>query len=166
MNRLFSICEKIAHSQDIDLVVITGDMETFDTEEDMTGLAEALSPLKEISQKVVACLGNHDYEVYEKVKEAYRENNIRLLEDEEVIIPIARWTQLRGKTSEVQVVGSLFSYDHNKAVRMTDNLFKNNPRISSDTPRIFLIHNPSMISAAPLADTCDIIFSGHLRKYF
>lgn len=56
--RLFKVCQNIVkHKHQIDLVVITGDMETMDTHHDEDSLREALSPLKEISHKVVACLG-------------------------------------------------------------------------------------------------------------
>ncbi|KAF0978165.1 hypothetical protein FDP41_002680 [Naegleria fowleri] len=161
--RLYSLCEKVAKDSRIDLVIITGDMETYDTELEMTGLKEALSPLKEISHKVVACLGNHDYEVYDKVLEAYSENNISLLEDQEITIPISRWSELTGRKEEIQVIGSTFSYNHEKHEQIITQLSSKFPRKSITTPRIFLIHNPSMLSCMPLNDSCDIIFSGHLH---
>src|SRR3989338_2979749 len=111
------------------------------------------------------CLNNvsHDYEVYEKVKEAYRDNHINLLEDEETLITIPRWSKLLNKTAQIQVVGSLFSYDHETAHKMIDSLFKKYPRKGADIPRIFLIHNPAMLSCIPFDDSCNVVFSGHLH---
>ena len=80
-----------------------------------------------------------------------------------MLVTIPRWSKLLNKTVQVQVVGSLFSYNHDQAANMTDALFKKYPRKAADVKRIFLIHNPAMLSCIPLADSCDIVFSGHLH---
>ncbi|KAG2385778.1 hypothetical protein C9374_002927 [Naegleria lovaniensis] len=165
--RLFKICQNIVHHKHhIDLVVITGDMETMDTHHDEDSLREALSPLKEISHKVVACLGNHDYEVLEKIRRAYQENSITLLEDDQTIIEIERWSKLSGEKSQIQIVGSSFSFaGMEPSTRHIQELCKKFPRIDANTPRVLLIHNPSILSSLDTMDSCDIVFSGHLRLY-
>ncbi|EFC35617.1 predicted protein, partial [Naegleria gruberi] len=103
----------------------------------------------------------HDYEAHEKIKQAYIENNIPLLENDELLIEIPRLTKILNKPFQVQIVGSLFYFDRKIAKEKTEKLFKNFPRKSNEIPRIFLIHNPAMISYVPLDDSCEIIFSGH-----
>ena len=56
--KLKSLCQNIVDNRDnIDLVLITGDMETMDTHDDDHSLSEALSPLKQLKGRTIACLG-------------------------------------------------------------------------------------------------------------
>lgn len=108
---------------------------------------------------------SHDYEVLEKIRRAYQENSITLLEDDQTIIEIERWTQLSGEKSHVQIIGSSFSFAAmESSTRHIQELCNKFPRVDANTPRILLIHNPSMLSALDTKDSCDIVFSGHLRK--
>ncbi|KAG2386438.1 hypothetical protein C9374_002182 [Naegleria lovaniensis] len=180
--KLKRICENVVKREhEIDLVIITGDMETFDTHHDEHALRLALDPLKKISEKVVACLGNHDYEVLEKVRNAFKENNIRLLEDDQHVIQIKRWHSRRRNeqipnddnmcnneplTSNinnlVQIVGSVYKFAGiRESTAHIQELCTKFPRISSDIPRLFLIHNPLILNYMPLEETGTMIFSGH-----
>jgi len=59
--RLWRICQR-AIEKSPDLVLLTGDFLTMESQADPGLLEQALSPLKQLQGRVFACLGNHDHE--------------------------------------------------------------------------------------------------------
>ena len=99
-----------------------------------------------------------------RVREAYKTNDIILLEDDQTIVEVARLSKLRGEQARVQIVGSQFSFAGvESSTRHIQELSSKFPKISSDVPKLFLIHNPSMVSSLNINDDSDLIFSGHLH---
>lgn len=106
----------------------------------------------------------------DKIRNAFKENNIRLLEDEQHVIPIKRWHALRGRNEHtddhsghlVQIVGSVYKFAGMRESRAhIQELCSKFPRISSDIPRLFLIHNPLILNYMPIEEKGTMIFSGH-----
>src|SRR5690606_21309907 len=77
--RLRRICER-AVARDPDLVLITGDLMTMESQRDDVVTA-ALEPLAALRGRVFACHGNHDLEARAVVARAYRRLGLRLLID-------------------------------------------------------------------------------------
>ncbi|KAL9655922.1 hypothetical protein ABK040_007543 [Willaertia magna] len=174
IHRLQKICENIVKNQHkIDFVFITGDMETVETHEDEEALLKALKPLKEMKGRVVACLGNHDYEVYDKIIKVYKEYDIILLQDEAIMLTVKRWEELNKKnqlnnnnevnsdmTTTIQVIGSIFSFGNDKHINGLLGQFGKIENI----PRILLLHNPSVFNYIDNEkEQVDMVFSGHLH---
>ena len=65
-----------------DLIVLTGDFLTMESQSDPELLRRALEPLGAMAGKVFACHGNHDLEAPETVARALAANRIELLVDE------------------------------------------------------------------------------------
>jgi len=151
VKKLRAICETIVDN-DPDLVVLTGDFFTVQGHEHPDALLEALSPLKQIHHKTVACLGNHDYEILSVIKETMRALRIPLLVDNELI--------LETRIGKVQIIGADF-YFWNVQERI-DTLVKKCPRSSVTTATILLLHNPFHFKRIPNG-YADITLSGHLH---
>jgi predicted MPP superfamily phosphohydrolase len=152
--RMRNICQKIVdHSHIIDIVIITGDLETIGSHQSEEALGLSLSPLKQLKGRVFACLGNHDYETLYRVRKALSDNDIMLLEDKEEIVET--------RIGKVQIIGSIFTFSDTAGSKQhIIKLCEKFPRINQSVPRIMLIHNPSVFPHIPLHDV-DIVFSGH-----
>ena len=74
------VIEVIAHYEP-DLVLLTGDFLTMESNATPGALAEALSPLREAAGRCFAIFGNHDHEAPEEVRDAMKRNGVRLLVD-------------------------------------------------------------------------------------
>jgi hypothetical protein len=159
VKRLEKICKNIVNgvkAGEIDLVFFTGDMETVETHDDDEALIQALEPLKEINC-CYACLGNHDYENLNRIRNAMTQNGIIMLEDQECII--------NTRIGQVQIVGSIYTYagevgshEHVK------NLCKKYPKPAQVVARFMLIHNPSIFPHIPPEENV-CVFSGHLVSF-
>ena len=79
--RLRRIAER-AVAAEPDLVLLTGDFLTMESQGDPGLLRAALEPLRALPGKVFACHGNHDHEARAVVSHALRANGIDLLVDE------------------------------------------------------------------------------------
>ena len=80
VERLRGIAER-AVAADPDLVLLTGDYLTMESQGTPGCLAEALAPLRALEGRVYACLGNHDHEAPEMVARELAEAGVRLLVD-------------------------------------------------------------------------------------
>jgi predicted MPP superfamily phosphohydrolase len=146
--RLRRIAERaVAH--DPDLVFLTGDFLTMESQRDPELLGRALEPLRSLEGRVFACRGNHDHEAPQTVTRALAHAGVRLLVDEaaEVDTPAMR----------VQVVGADFSWrnreKHLKAV------CERWPRVPG-LLRIVLLHDPGAFRKLPSGEA-DLVLSGH-----
>ncbi|MBC7173353.1 MAG: metallophosphoesterase, partial [Polyangiaceae bacterium] len=80
--RLRTICQR-AVARDPDLVLLTGDFLTMESQADPSLLADALEPLRALEGRVFACRGNHDLEAPHTVATALERARVRLLVNEE-----------------------------------------------------------------------------------
>jgi predicted MPP superfamily phosphohydrolase len=132
-----------------DLVLLTGDFLTMESQDDPDLLLEALRPLQALRGRVFACLGNHDLEAQDIVERALRENGIELLVDAS--------TEIETSAGLVQIVGMNFVWRDRPA---------HLARVSAAHPRrgaalrIVLLHDPGAFQHLPEA-TGDLVLSGH-----
>ncbi|HFE44337.1 MAG TPA: phosphodiesterase [Nannocystis exedens] len=147
-HRLRRICAR-AVARAPDLIVLTGDFLTMESQRDPEVLLRALAPLRALRGRVFACLGNHDYEALELVKRALRAAGIELLVDRQVLISTPR--------GSFQILG----FDHVFRDREA-HLHEVCERLvrRPNTRRIALLHDPGAFDALP-PGTADIVFSGH-----
>jgi predicted MPP superfamily phosphohydrolase len=156
VDRLRGICEnatQAVESGQLDLVFLTGDMETTETYDDENALHEALEPFKRIPGKVYACLGNHDYERYNRIKQALQDSSVQLLEDDQAIVST--------RVGNIQIIGSVFSFGGSDGARdHIKRLCQTFPKRGDTEARFMLIHNPSVFPNIP-EDEAVCVWSGH-----
>ena len=147
-DRLRGICQR-ALEHDPDLVLLTGDFLTMESQRDPEHLATALRPLAALEGRVFACHGNHDHEAPATVRAALQRNGIQLLVDEA--------STLETEAGPVQIVGVDFRWrgreEHLKEVCTA------HPR-EPGALRILLLHDPSAFQHVPAGEG-DLVLSGH-----
>jgi hypothetical protein len=146
--RLRRICER-AVEKDPDLVLLTGDFLTMESQTDPALLGRALAPLSRLPGRCFACRGNHDLEAPELVAEALARAGVRLLIDEEVVVETG--------AGPVQLLGVDFVWrrrDEHLAA-----LCARYPR-RPDVPRILMLHDPGAFKHLPRGEG-DLVLSGH-----
>jgi len=148
VRRLSGICRRAVES-DPDLIVLTGDFLTMESQADAAWLAEALAPLKEFSGKTFACLGNHDHEALGVVRTALASAEVRLLVDEQV-------THISA-CGDVQILG--FDFHFRDRARLTSEILECNRR-DSGALRLVLLHDPGAFKHLP-SGSADLVLSGH-----
>ena len=79
--RLRRICERAVERKP-DLVLLTGDFLTMESQSDPALLAAALAPLAALPGRCFACLGNHDHEAPDTVRSALERAGVILLVDD------------------------------------------------------------------------------------
>ena len=141
------IAELAAH--DPDLVLLTGDFLTMESNGTRGALAQALAPLAKLRGRCFAIYGNHDHEAPEEVRSGLAANGIQLLVDAEALIETP--------AGRVQIVGA----DHYWEERdeRVPALLKRYPR-RADHLRLFLLHDPLGFRFVPPGDV-DLTLSGH-----
>ena len=146
--RLTRICER-AVGQSPDLVLLTGDFLTLESQRSPDPLARSLAPLAALEGRVFACFGNHDHECPELVREALARARVRLLVDEAVDVDLA-WGPL-------QIVGADHRWrNRERALRDLARAFPRRP----ERLRLWLLHDPGAFQAIPEGEA-DLVFSGH-----
>jgi uncharacterized protein len=148
VERLASICRR-AVEKSPDLILLTGDFLTMESQADPRLLEQALAPLKQLPGRVFACLGNHDHEAPLVVRRALAENGIRLLIDEA--------TTLETPAGRVQLVGMDFVWRDRK--QHLSSVCQAHPR-ESGALRIILLHDPGAFVHLPEGEA-DLALSGH-----
>lgn len=148
VRRLQRICER-AVARSPDLILLTGDFLTMESQADPQILEQALCPLKGLPGRVFACLGNHDHEAPETVRLALSRNGITLLVDEA--------TSLDTGAGRVQIVGMDFVW-RGRPEHLTQ-VCENHPR-ESGALRIVLLHDPGAFVHLPEGEA-DLVLSGH-----
>ncbi len=132
-----------------DLVLLTGDFLTMESQSDPNLLLDAMAPLKALEGKTFACNGNHDHEAPAVVKRAMKENGIVLLVDE------AR--EIETEIGTVQIVGMDFTW-RDRADHLA-RVCREYPR-KQGVPRIVLLHDPGAFKHLPPGEG-DLVLSGH-----
>jgi predicted MPP superfamily phosphohydrolase len=132
-----------------DLVLLTGDFLTMESNGSPGALEAALAPLREVSDRCYAIFGNHDHEAPQEVAGALAAVGIRLLIDDEAIAATP--------VGAVQILGA----DHVWRGRDAQlaRLFARHPR-RDGIPRLLLLHDPSGFAHVPDGEV-DLTLSGH-----
>jgi uncharacterized protein len=146
--RLREIAER-AVARDPDLVVLTGDFLTMESQQDPAILSSALEPLRALDGRVFACFGNHDHEAPETVKQALAELGAILLVDDSAV--------LETPTGRVQVVG--IDYRWRGRRKHLREVCARHPRVPGAL-RLLLLHDPGAFRRLPPGEA-DLVLSGH-----
>lgn len=146
--RLRSICER-AVARNPDLVLLTGDYLTMESQSDAALLAMALEPLQALPGRVFGCFGNHDHEAPAIVRAAFAHIGATLLIDEQALVDTP--------AGRVQIVGYDFVFRNRKEhLSRTARALPREP----GHLRIALLHDPSVFKHLPPGDA-DLVLSGH-----
>lgn len=148
VERLRRICER-AVERNPDLVLLTGDFLTMESQSDPELLARAFEPLSALQGRVYACMGNHDHEAPTVVQHALRRAGAKLLVDEAEIVSTP--------AGPVQILGVDFVWR-----RRAEHLLRvcqEHPRVSGAL-RLVLLHDPGAFRHVPEGDA-DLVLSGH-----
>ncbi|HXK18286.1 MAG TPA: metallophosphoesterase [Polyangiaceae bacterium] len=148
VQRLERICQR-AVDKSPDLVLLTGDFLTMESQADPRLLEQALSPLKQLEGRVFACLGNHDHEAPLTVRRALSNNGVTLLIDEAISLDTA--------AGRVQIVGMDFVWRERK--QHLTRVCQAHPR-EAGALRIVLLHDPGAFVHLPEGEA-DLVLSGH-----
>lgn len=146
--RLRGIAER-AVSQKPDLVLLTGDFLTMESQAHPELLAHAFAPLAALPGRVFACLGNHDHEAPDTVRSALASAGVRLLVDDAATVETA--------AGLVQVLG--FDFVWRKRAEHLARVCAMHPR-ASGVFRLALLHDPSAFRHLPQGEA-DLVLSGH-----
>jgi predicted MPP superfamily phosphohydrolase len=148
VNRLRRIAKR-AVAADPDLILLTGDYLTMESQGTPGCLAEALAPLQALEGRVFACRGNHDLEAPGKVARELAQVGVRLLIDEDA--------HVQTDAGLVQIVGMDFRWrdraGHAQEVEARC------PTIPGAL-RIVLLHDPGAFAHLP-DGWADLVLSGH-----
>jgi predicted MPP superfamily phosphohydrolase len=148
VERLAGICQR-AVEKSPDLILLTGDFLTMESQADPSLLERALAPLQGLPGRVFACLGNHDHEAPEVVRRALANNGITLLVD--------RATTIDTAAGRVQLVGMDFVWRERK--QHLARVCQEHPR-EAGALRLVLLHDPGAFVHLPEGEA-DLVLSGH-----
>lgn len=151
VERLQRICRDIV-AADPDLVLLTGDFLTVDSQQSGEHLTRALAPLRPLAGRTFACRGNHDLEAPAFVAAALAANGVHLLIDDAVTA--------RTPYGEVELLG--FDYVFRQRAAHVAAVAARHPRRDASIPRLALLHDPGCFRHVP-EGTADLVFSGHLH---
>ncbi len=177
--RLRAACRDIVESRP-DLVAITGDFLTMESQREPERLAWSLEPLKELDREgvpLVACNGNHDLEAPSTVQSACSAAGIQLLVDDGVLLSMGKEREGR-IPRRIHVVGLDYRFSESPeelADRLSGERQRSSPESEAATVGADLVlalaHAPSSfrrllpvletLSPNPHAPT--ITLSGHLH---
>jgi predicted MPP superfamily phosphohydrolase len=146
--RLERICARVVEHNP-DLVLLTGDFLTMESQADPAALAHALSPLSALRGRVFACFGNHDHEAPKTVRTALRETGATLLVDRAQLVST--------EAGLVQIVGFDFVWRNRQA--HVERVCRDNPPVPGAL-RLFLLHDPGAFRYVP-PDDGSFVLSGH-----
>ncbi len=147
--RLRNIVEGLV-DRNPDLILLTGDFLTMESNSTAGALAEALAPLQRLPGRCFAIFGNHDHEAPDEVRAGLAANKVRLLVDDACT--------LETEAGPVQVVGA--DYVSRDRREHLEKLLNNHPRLP-DHRRLLLLHDPSAFHDLTHDDAADLVFSGH-----
>jgi predicted MPP superfamily phosphohydrolase len=147
VTRLRRICERAVAARP-DLVLLTGDFLTMESQHDHALLGQALAPLKELEGRCFACLGNHDHEAPVHVRRGLASAGIALLVDE--------MSRLETPAGPVEILGFDFRFRDRQS--HLEQVTRRNPR--TGTLRIGLLHDPGAFRHLPV-EAADLVLSGH-----
>ena len=148
VDALAAICER-AVAREPDLILLTGDYMTMESQQSPEHLVRALAPLAKARGRVFACHGNHDHEAPAIVAEAMRANGITLLLDDEAVVETP--------AGPVQILGAEFT--RGDRASHLGRLASRFPRIDGHL-RLWLLHHPGAFADIPEGEA-DLVLSGH-----
>lgn len=148
VKRLRKICERIVH-EDPELVLLTGDFLTMESQRESRHLSEALSPLARLPGRVFACMGNHDHEAPLVVERALSEIGATLLVDDARVV--------QTESGLVQIVG--FDFHFRARREKMEAVCERHPRVPGAL-RLALLHDPGAFKHLPSGEA-DLVLSGH-----
>ncbi len=148
VERLRAISERAVASNP-DLVLLTGDFLTMESQRDPELLRRALEPLSALPGKVFACHGNHDHEAPKTVAGALSAVGVKLLVDESVTIET--------EAGPVQIVGMDFVW-RDRAAHL-ERVCAAHPRKDGHV-RLVLLHDPGAFQHLPHGEG-DLVLAGH-----
>ncbi|MFT3774732.1 MAG: metallophosphoesterase [Minicystis sp.] len=146
--RLRGFCERAVAAQP-DLVLLTGDFLTMESQQTHAHLEDALAPLRALPGRVFACHGNHDHEAPDLVARALASAGARLLVDDATVVET--------EAGPVQIVGIDFHFARRKE-RMAE-VCARHPRIEGAL-RLVLLHDPGAFRHLPEGEG-DLVLAGH-----
>lgn len=146
--RLRGIAER-AVARKPDLVLLTGDFLTMESQSNPELLASALAPLAALPGRCFACFGNHDHEAPEIVRSALARAGVTLLMDEA--------SEVETDAGRVQILGFDFVWrDRKEHLERVCAAYPREP----GALRIALLHDPGAFKHLP-AGEADLVLSGH-----
>jgi len=146
--RLRRICQRAVEQQP-DLVLLTGDFLTMESQAEVRHLSEALAPLRDLRGRCFACFGNHDHEAPRVVVEALKSAGVELLMDQATLV--------NTDAGKVQIVGFDFHFkDRAEKMRAVCQRY---PR-QAGALRLMLLHDPGAFRHLPEGEA-DLVLSGH-----
>ena len=148
VGRLQQICER-AVARNPDLVLLTGDFLTMESQSDPELLGSALAPLAALPGRCFACFGNHDHEAPDTVRSALERAGVTLLLDDS--------RELITAAGPVQILGMDFVWRERK--EHLARVCAEHPRIANHL-RIVLLHDPGAFRHLPEGEA-DLTLSGH-----
>ena len=148
VERLRWLCER-AVRREPDLILLTGDFLTMESQGHARYLASALEPLRAYQGRVFACRGNHDLESPRVVADALASAGVQLLIDEAVTVETA--------SGLVEVLGIDFRFRDRAA--HVDEVVRQHPR-RAGVLRVALLHDPGAFRHVP-DGAADLVLSGH-----
>ncbi len=134
---------------DPDLVLLTGDFLTMESNETPGALAEALAPLQRLPGRCYAIFGNHDHEAPDEVRHGLAANGVRLLVDEGCVH--------ESPVGPVQILGADYTR-YQRADHLAE-LLDQHPPLPGHL-RVLMLHDPSAFHDLP-EDDVDLVLSGH-----
>jgi predicted MPP superfamily phosphohydrolase len=132
-----------------DVILLTGDFLTMESQRDVDAFTRALEPLRTMPGKVFACLGNHDHEAPDTVARGLAANGVTLLVDDERTIET--------DAGPVQIVGADFTWREREA--HLARVCREHPR-KPGVLRVILLHDPGAFRHLPPGEG-DLVLSGH-----
>ena len=148
VDRLRRICERTVALKP-DLVMLTGDFLTMESQSDHALLGRALAPLQALEGRCFACFGNHDHEAPEHVRAGLASARVVLLMDE--------MRRVETAAGPVEILGFDFRWRDRSA--HLEEVTSRHPR-DGDVVRIGLLHDPGAFRHLP-AGSADLVLSGH-----
>ncbi len=146
--QLRRLCERAVRRQP-DLILLTGDFLTMESQGDPRHLARALEPLRALPGRVFACRGNHDLEAPAVVEGALASAGATLLIDQSARVQTA--------CGPVEVLGIDFRFRDRAA--HVEHVIARHPRHPGEL-RIALLHDPGAFKHVP-DGAADLVLSGH-----
>jgi predicted MPP superfamily phosphohydrolase len=146
--RLRRICER-AVAREPDLILLTGDLLTIESNRDKGALTRALQPLAQARGRCFACLGNHDYEALDVVRSALASAGVTLLVDEAASVETP--------AGSVQILGVDFRWQ-DRSAHLAE-VCAANPKPPGHL-RLVLLHDPGAFHHLPEGEG-DLVLSGH-----
>lgn len=132
-----------------DVILLTGDFLTMESQGDDRYLAEALEPLRPYAGRTFACRGNHDMECPELVARALESAGVKLLVDEAARVDTP--------AGPIEILGIDFRF-RGRAEHIAG-VVAAHPRRDGEV-RVAMLHDPGAFRHVP-DGAADLVLSGH-----